>query len=328
MLLGKKYILVAGGAGFIGSHLVEKLIDEGCAVDVLDNFFTGNVENLRTLIERMKANKDNSLRIMSHDIVTLQQDPAVDQQSNYDVIYNLACPASPKKYQADPVGTMMTCVVGTTNLLALAEAHNAIFVQASTSEVYGDPTQHPQKESYKGNVNPYGPRAMYDEGKRAAESMCYVYREKGLDVRVARIFNTYGPRMDPDDGRVVSTFVRQALDGEPLTVFGEGLQTRSFCYVSDLVNALISLANKETYTHGPVNIGNDGEFKIIELVELLSEWFPRIMCINEPLPQDDPMVRKPDLTLAKATLGYEPTVQLRDGIKMTIDWMKQHKSKT
>lgn len=328
MLLGKKYILVAGGAGFIGSHLVEKLIDEGCAVDVLDNFFTGNVENLRTLIEKMKATKDNSLRIMSHDIVTLQKDPAIDQESSYDVIYNLACPASPKKYQADPVGTMMTCVVGTTNLLALAEAHNSIFVQASTSEVYGDPTEHPQRESYKGNVNPYGPRAMYDEGKRAAESMCYVYREKGLDVRVARIFNTYGPRMDPDDGRVVSTFIRQALDGEPLTVFGEGLQTRSFCYVSDLVNALISLANKETYTHGPVNIGNDGEFKIVELAEMLSEWFPRILCINEPLPKDDPMVRKPDLTLAKATLGYQPTILLRDGIKMTIDWMREHKSKT
>lgn len=325
---GKKYALVAGGAGFVGSHLVDSLVRDGWYVDVVDDMSTGNTSNLRDAMEVSKSSgADNQpLRIQYCDVSTMSTDPSrlcdngEEKMSSYDVIYNLASPASPKAYQSDPVSTVMTNVVGAANLLALAEAHRSVFVQASTSEVYGDPEQHPQRESYWGNVNPFGKRACYDESKRCAETLCYEYRQRGVDVRVARIFNTYGPRMDPNDGRVVSNFIRQALQGEPLTVYGDGVQTRSFCYVSDLVRGLRMLADLAKAPATPVNIGNDGEFKIIELAEALTEWFPRVDVINEPLPQDDPKVRKPDLTLARS-YGYQPTVSLRDGLAATIEWM-------
>ena len=330
MIQGRKYALVAGGAGFIGSHLVESLVSDGWVVDVVDNFVTGNIENLRPAMEKAQELPDRSLslKIASIDVVRMSNDPSRANETPcfYDVVYNLACPASPKAYQANPLDTMLTSVVGTANLLALSEFHQATFVQASTSEIYGDPLEHPQKETYWGNVNSYGPRACYDEGKRAAETLCYDFRKRGVDVRVARIFNTYGPRMAPNDGRVVSTFIRQAIDGEPLTVFGEGNQTRSFCYVSDMVRGLRTLAEAPAWVHGPVNLGNDGEFKVIELVEMLSEWFPRILAVNEPLPKDDPTVRRPDLTLAKSKLGYEPKISLREGLVSTIEWMREHKA--
>ncbi len=322
---------MAGGAGFIGSHLVESLVTEGWFVDVVDNFTTGRPENLKASASFDTAgdyepNPEKLLMVQAADVAANLKDLGRDNgrtMSQYDVVYNLACPASPKAYQADGVGTVMTNVVGTANLLGLARAHDALFVQASTSEVYGDPSVHPQDETYWGNVNPYGPRSCYDEGKRCAETLCYEFKQAGCDVRVARIFNTYGPRMDPDDGRVVSNFIRQALRGEPLTVYGDGGQTRSFCYVSDLVAGLRKLAALPAYSlQTPVNLGNDGEFKIIELAEALSEWFPRLIVVNEPLPTDDPKMRKPDLTLARR-LGYAPTVPLRAGLQRTIEWMKE-----
>ena len=331
MHMGKRYALVAGGAGFIGSHLVDDLVKSGWYVDVLDNFVTGNVGNVKHHVlpptppgPLEELPEERQVEVQNLDIVGMREDPARDNGrtlSPYDVIFNLACPASPKAYQADPVETVMTNVMGTTNLLTLARAHNAVFVQASTSEVYGDPIEHPQSESYWGNANPFGPRACYDEGKRCAETLCYEFKQQGVDVRVARIFNTYGPRMDPNDGRVVSNFIRQAITGEPLTVYGNGDQTRSFCYVSDLVKALRMLADLKKAPETPVNIGNDGEFKIMELAEALTEWFPRIVVVNEPLPVDDPKIRKPDLTLARR-LGYQPSVPLREGLAKTIEWMK------
>ncbi len=320
----RRYALVAGGAGFIGSHLADSLVADGWVVDIIDNFTTGKVENVKHLAAIPLDDTEQLVSIQHNDIRALQADPARDDGralSRYDVIFNLACPASPVAYQSDGIGTIMTNVIGTTNMLSLALAHEAKLVQASTSEVYGDPSEHPQSEGYWGNVNPFGPRACYDEGKRCAETLCWEYKKAGVDVRVARIFNTYGPRMDPSDGRVVSNFIRQAITGEPLTVYGAGDQTRSFCYVSDLVKALRTLASLQKAPETPVNIGNDGEFKIIELAEALSEWFPRIVVINEPLPIDDPKVRKPDLTLARR-LGYQPTVPLREGLAKTIEWMK------
>lgn len=332
MHMGKRYALVAGGAGFIGSHLVDSLVADGWYVDVVDNFVTGNLDNIKQHLftsvddgELTTAElQEKKVIVNDVDVMSMRDDPARDNGrvlSTYDVVFNLACPASPKAYQAEPVSTIMTNVMGTTNLLAIAQAHAARFVQASTSEVYGDPAEHPQRETYWGNVNPFGPRACYDEGKRCAETLCYEFKQKGVDVRVARIFNTYGPRMDPDDGRVVSNFIRQAIVGEPLTVYGDGAQTRSFCYVSDLVRGLRMLADVAKAPETPVNLGNDGEFKIIELAETLTEWFPRVDVINEELPKDDPKVRKPDLTLARR-LGYSPTVPLREGLARTIEWMR------
>ncbi len=324
MIQGLKYALVAGGSGFIGSHLVESLISSGWVVDVIDNFVTGNPENLRPAMQIATELPDRnlSLKIISSCITTLSKNPSRDEEASYDVIYNLACPAAPKAYQSNPIDTILTSVVGTANLLSLAEMHHSVYVHASTSEIYGDPLEHPQKESYWGNVNPYGSRSCYDEGKRTGETLCYEFRQRGVDVRVARIFNTYGPRMDPFDGRVISTFVRQAMLEEPVTIYGDGNQTRSFCYVSDLVNGLRTLAETSNWIHGPVNLGNDSEFKIIELVEKLSEWFPRILAVNEPLPEDDPKVRRPDLTLAKSKLGYESKVTLHEGLQKMIEWMK------
>ncbi len=328
MHMSRRYALVAGGAGFIGSHLVDSLIADDWYVDVIDDFSTGNFDNLKHHVWSDSESDDlyeKSLVVRQIDVKAMQEDPARDNgrvMSTYDVIFNLACPASPKAYQADPVSTVLTNVMGTLNLLAIAQAHKARFVQTSTSEVYGDPAEHPQRETYWGNVNPYGPRACYDEGKRCAETLCYEFKQKGVDVRVARIFNTYGPRMDPDDGRVVSNFIRQAITGEPLTVYGDGSQTRSFCYVSDLVKGLRLMAATNLVEYSsPINLGNDGEFKIIELVEALSEWFPRITAVFEPLPKDDPKVRKPDLTLARS-VGYSPSISLREGLASTIDWMK------
>lgn len=332
MHCGRKYALVAGGAGFIGSHLVDSLVADGWYVDVVDNMVTGNLGNLKQHLFPSAAGPlgdeqpEKQVIVVDQNVMSMRDDPARDNGralSQYDIVYNLACPASPKAYQLDPLSTIMTNVMGTLNLLAIAKAHDAKFVQASTSEVYGDPTEHPQKETYLGNVNTYGPRACYDEGKRCAETLCYEFKQAGLDVRVARIFNTYGPRMDPDDGRVVSNFIRQALRGEPLTVYGDGEQTRSFCYVSDLVSGLRKLASQPAYSmQTPVNLGNDGEFKIMELAEALSEWFPRLVVVNEPLPRDDPKVRKPDLRLAREKLGYAPTVPLRVGLEKTIMWMR------
>ena len=328
---GKRYALVAGGAGFIGFHLVESLLRDGWAVDIVDNFSTGKKENVQDLIDSplnaaiTDGEPETLLECVAANVYALRDDPARDNgrvMSQYDVVYNLACRASPVAYQADGLDTIMTNVMGTTNLLGLAKHHNAKFVQASTSEVYGDPAEHPQKETYWGNVNPFGPRSCYDEGKRCAETLCWEFRKLGVDVRVARIFNTYGPRMDPNDGRVVSNFVRQAINGEPLTIYGEGTQTRSFCYVSDLVSALRMLAEAPIAPQSPVNIGNDGEFKISELAEALTEWFPRVDTVHESLPVDDPTVRKPDLTLARS-LGYQPTVSLREGLALTVEWMKE-----
>jgi len=326
MHMGKRYALVAGGAGFIGSHLVDSLVADGWYVDVIDNFVTGDLDNVKHhLHENTDEIYENCVTVQDLDVKTMRFDPARDNgrvMSQYDVVYNLACPASPKAYQADPIATVMTNVVGTMNLLAIAKAHNAKFVQASTSEVYGDPTVHPQREDYWGNVNPFGPRACYDEGKRCAETLCYEYKQLGLDVRVARIFNTYGPRMHPDDGRVVSNFIRQAINGEPLTVYGDGEQTRSFCYVSDLVAGIRMLAALPNAPETPINLGNDGEFKIIELAQTLTEWFPRVDVVNEPLPKDDPKVRKPDLTKAR-NMGYYPVWSLRLGLAQTIEWMEK-----
>jgi len=333
MHLGRKYALVAGGAGFIGSHLVESLVVSGWFVDVIDNMSTGNPENIKFLDEFDNASDFNGepeklMQVNYGDVTSASVTTSTARDNGrvlttYDVVYNLACPASPRAYQTDGFSTIMTNVVGTANLLAVARAHKAAFVQASTSEIYGDPLEHPQTEAYWGNVNTWGPRSCYDEGKRCAETLCYEFLQANTNVRVARIFNTYGPRMDPDDGRVVSNFIRQAIRGEPLTVYGAGDQTRSFCYVSDLVTGLRKLGETPKPPSAPVNLGNDGEFKIIELAEALSEWFPRLIIVNEPLPVDDPKVRKPSLALARITLGYRPTVSLRDGLEKTIKWMKE-----
>jgi UDP-glucuronate decarboxylase len=303
--------LVAGGAGFVGSHLCETLWQQGYSVICLDNLFTGTVDNLQPLTG------DPRFSFIEHDVTAPLSVP-----HKLDLVFNLACPASPPHYQADPVHTMLTSVVGTSNLLALAELHGARYLQASTSEVYGDPEEHPQREDYWGHVNPTGPRACYDEGKRAAEALCFdMLRAGRVDARVARIFNTYGPRMRPDDGRIVSNLIVQALRGEPLTIYGSGEQTRSFCYVSDLVGGLIGLMNLEGNPQGPVNLGNPGEFTILELADVVMQAIPtRSKIVHEPLPQDDPQRRRPDISRAKALLGWSPRVALAAGLPPTIAW--------
>ncbi|HVX80820.1 MAG TPA: UDP-glucuronic acid decarboxylase family protein [Devosiaceae bacterium] len=304
-----KTIVVAGGAGFIGSHLCDALLAAGDRVLCVDNFLSGQRDNVAPLDNHPRY------RLIEQDIrEPLQLSERVDE------IYNLACAASPPRYQADPVHTLMTSVVGTANLLALAERDGAKFVQASTSEVYGDPEQHPQREEYWGNVNCTGPRACYDEGKRAAETLCFDFLRAGrVDVRVARIFNTYGPRMRADDGRIVSNLIVQALSGIPLTIYGSGEQTRSFCYVADLVHGLTALMAIDANPGGPVNLGNPGEFTIKQLAELVVE---RVGDTAElaylPLPQDDPRRRRPDITRAKTLLGWSPDVPLREGLEETI----------
>ena len=307
-----KKILITGGAGFLGSHLTEKLLQEGCDVLVVDNFFTGTKKNLAHLLN------NSNLEIMRHD-VTFPLYVEVNQ------IYNLACPASPVHYQYDPVQTTKTSVHGAINMLGLAKRTNARVLQASTSEVYGDPEVHPQTESYWGKVNPIGIRSCYDEGKRCAETLFFDYnRQHNLDIKIVRIFNTYGPRMNPNDGRVVSNFIVQALKGQDITVYGDGLQTRSFCYVDDLIEAMVRMMNSEAGFTGPVNIGNPGEFTMLQLAEsVLKLSGSKSKIIHKPLPSDDPKQRQPDISLAKSKFGWEPKVNLDDGLKETIAYFKK-----
>jgi UDP-glucuronate decarboxylase len=304
-------ILVTGGAGFIGSHLCERLIGEGHDVICLDNFFTGRRENIFHLLE------DRHFELVRHDVI----EPILLE---VDQIYNLACPASPIHYQYNPVKTVKTSVMGMINMLGLAKRVRARILQASTSEVYGDPLVHPQPEEYWGNVNPIGSRSCYDEGKRIAETLMMDYhRQNRVDTRIARIFNTYGPRMLENDGRVVSNFIVQALRDEPLTLYGSGDQTRSFCYVDDLVEALIRLMNSEG-VHDPVNLGNPREFTIKELAEHVAKICGSSASIQyHPLPEDDPRQRKPDITRAERLLGWTPTIQLREGLEKTVAYFRE-----
>src|SRR6266705_1421951 len=304
-------ILVTGGAGFIGSHLCERLIAEGQEVICLDNFFTGRRENILHLLG------NHQFELLRHDVI----EPILLE---VDQIYNLACPASPIHYQYNPVKTVKTNVMGAINMLGLAKRVHARILQASTSEVYGDPQIHPQTESYWGNVNPIGPRSCYDEGKRLAETLMVDYhRQNNVDIRIARIFNTYGPRMLENDGRVVSNFILQTLKGEELTIYGSGEQTRSFCYVDDLIEGLIRLMNTDDL-HEPVNLGNPGEFTIKELAEEVSRICDVPLKIKIcPLPQDDPRQRQPDIVRAQTLLGWNPTVPLSDGLNRTVDYFKK-----
>ena len=303
-------ILVTGGAGFIGSHLIDRLMNDGHEVICLDNFYTGKKHNLLPLLD------NPNFEIIRHDIT----EPI---RLEVDQIYHLACPASPVHYQYNPIKTVKTNVIGTLNMLGLAKRVKARFLLASTSEVYGDPEVHPQTEDYRGSVNPIGIRSCYDEGKRMAETLAFdYYRENKVEIRVARIFNTYGPRMLENDGRVVSNFVAQALRGIPLTVYGEGQQTRSFCYVSDLVNGLMRLMNGE-HT-GPINLGNPDEYTILELAQAVQNLInPNAEIKFEPLPADDPRRRRPDITKAQTLLNWQPTIPLQDGLKLMIEDFRQ-----
>ena len=308
----EKQILITGGAGFIGSHLCENLLEDGSNVLCVDNFFTGDKRNVSHLL------KNHRFELMRHD-VTFPLYVEVNQ------IYNMACPASPIHYQYDPVQTTKTSVHGAINMLGLAKRLDARIFQASTSEVYGDPTQHPQKESYWGNVNPIGSRSCYDEGKRCAETLFFDYfRQHNLHIKVGRIFNTYGPRMRPDDGRVISNFIVQALQGKDITIYGDGSQTRSFCYVDDLIEAIIKLMNTEKGFTGPVNLGNPCEFSILELAEIIIDLTnSKSKLIFNDLPQDDPKQRQPDITLAKEKLNWEPKIQLKEGLTKTIKYFDE-----
>jgi UDP-glucuronate decarboxylase len=306
----RKTILVTGGAGFIGSHLCERLLGEGHDVTCVDNFFTGSKQNIRHLLA------NDHFELIRHDIVN----PLVLE---VDEIYNLACPASPIHYQVNPIKTIKTSTVGMVNMLGLAKRCKARLLQASTSEVYGDPEEHPQRESYWGHVNPIGPRSCYDEGKRVAETLCMDYRRQNhVEVRIVRIFNTYGPRMHPNDGRVVSNFIVQAIEGQPITIYGDGSQTRSFCFVDDLVDGLVRMM-ANTATVGPINLGNPAEITVKQLAE-------QVICMTgsrstvelRPLPQDDPHRRKPDITLAQQQLGWSPRVPLEDGLRRTIEYFR------
>jgi UDP-glucuronate decarboxylase len=304
-------ILITGGAGFLGSHLCDRLINEGHEILCLDNFFTGRKQNISHLFQ------NPNFELIRHDVV----EPF---RVEVDQIYNLACPASPPHYQYNPIKTTKTSVMGAINSLGLAKRVKARVFLASTSEVYGDPTVHPQSESYWGNVNTIGFRSCYDEGKRCAETLYFDYhRQNGVDIRVVRIFNTYGPRMLADDGRVVSNFIVQALKGENLTVYGDGSQTRSFCYVDDLIEGFVRLMNQDK-TVGPVNLGNPGEFTMLQLADLvLRKVGGKSKITNLPLPSDDPKQRRPDITLAKEVLGWEPKVPLEQGLERTIEYFRQ-----
>ncbi len=307
----KKKVLVSGGAGFLGSHLCDRLLNEGNEVICVDNYFTGQKKNVVHLL------KNPYFELIRHDI-TMPFFIEVDQ------IYNLACPASPIHYQYNAIKTIKTSVMGAINMLGLAKRIRARILQASTSEVYGDPTVHPQNENYWGNVNPIGIRACYDEGKRCAEALFVNYhRQNKVRIKIMRIFNTYGPRMHPHDGRVVSNFIVQALKNEDIPLYGDGLQTRSFCYVDDLIEGMIKLMNSREEFIGPVNIGNPNEFTIKQLAELVIELTgAKSKIIYEPLPADDPMQRQPDISLAKKELNWEPTIQLKEGLKKTINYFK------
>ncbi|MEM9158624.1 MAG: UDP-glucuronic acid decarboxylase family protein [Verrucomicrobiota bacterium] len=305
-------ILITGGAGFLGSHLTDLLLNEGHEVICMDNLFTGNKRNISHLLQHPH------FEFMRHDVT----DPF---KVEVDRIYNLACPASPVHYQYNAIKTIKTSVMGAINCLGLAKRVNARVFQASTSEVYGDPNVHPQPESYWGHVNPIGIRSCYDEGKRCAETLFYDYhRQNGVDVRIVRIFNTYGPRMSPEDGRVVSNFIVQALQGQDITIYGDGTQTRSFCYYSDLIDGFVRLMEQDEVT-GPINIGNPGEFTMLELAEqVIKLTGTSSKIIHEPLPSDDPKQRQPDITLAKKHLGWEPKVPLEEGLKETIAYFKNY----
>ncbi|MFO0875173.1 MAG: UDP-glucuronic acid decarboxylase family protein [Phycisphaerales bacterium] len=305
-------ILVTGGAGFLGSHLCDRLVGAGHDVICVDNFFTSQKSNIEHLLGK------RNFELIRHD-VTHPMWVEVDQ------VYNLACPAAPGHYQYNPIKTIKTSVMGAINVLGLARRNRSKVLHASTSEVYGDPTVHPQPETYWGNVNPIGPRACYDEGKRAAETIFFDYRrQNGVNIRVVRIFNTYGPRMHPYDGRVVSNFIRQALENAPISIYGDGSQTRSFCYVDDLIDAMLRMMDMPDDFPGPVNIGNPGEFTIRQLAEMVIELSGSSSRIvgGRPKPQDDPMQRKPDITLARTKLGWEPKVALREGLRRTIEWFR------
>ncbi len=310
-----KTILVTGGGGFLGSHLCERLLEDEHDVICLDNFFTGRKENIRHLLH------NPSYELVRHD-VTFPIYLEVDE------IYNLACPASPVHYQHDAIQTVKTCVHGLINMLGLAKRLGVPLLQASTSEVYGDPDVHPQVESYWGNVNPIGPRSCYDEGKRCAETLCFDYhRQLGLSIKVVRIFNTYGPRMHPNDGRVVSNFIVQALRGEDITVYGDGEQTRSFCYVDDLITAMIRMMNTDRAVTGPINIGNEQEFTIRALAEkviAMTGSKSRLICL--PLPQDDPVRRRPDIGVAREVLDWQPTIDLATGLERTIEYFRSEQT--
>jgi UDP-glucuronate decarboxylase len=307
-----KRVLVTGGAGFLGSHLCERLLEDGNDVVCVDNFFTGSKDNIRHLVGH------SNFELLRHDI-TFPLYVEVDE------IYNLACPASPIHYQYDPVQTTKTSVHGAINMLGLAKRTKAKIFQASTSEVYGDPEVHPQVENYWGHVNPIGPRSCYDEGKRCAETLFFDYRRQhNLIIKVARIFNTYGPNMHPKDGRVVSNFIMQALSGNPITIYGDGSQTRSFCYVDDLIEAFISLMNTPDEFSGPINTGNPYEFTILELAEIVIDLTnSSSKIINRPLPEDDPIQRQPDISLAENMLNWKPKIQLEEGLKKAIPYFEE-----
>ncbi len=307
-----KRILITGGAGFIGSHLCEKLLNDGNDIICLDNFFTGSKSNIRHLIG------DKKFELVRHDVTK-------EYLAEVDEIYNLACPASPVAYQYNPIKTVKTCVIGTLNMLGLAKRCKARILQASTSEIYGNPAIHPQEESYWGNVNPIGIRSCYDEGKRCAETlMMDYYRQNNVDIRIIRIFNTYGPNMDINDGRVVSNFIVQALQNKDITIYGDGSQTRSFCYVSDLIDGMIKMMNNEDNFIGPVNLGNPSERTILDFAKLIIELTnSKSNIIFKPLPQDDPVKRKPDISLAKEKLNWEPKVDIKVGLQKTIEYFDE-----
>ena len=306
-----KKILVTGGAGFIGSHLCKKLVETGNDVLSIDNYFTGTKKNISNLFK-------------SYNFEALRHDVCFPLYVEVDQIYNLACPASPIHYQHDPVQTTKTTVHGAINMLGLAKRINARILQASTSEIYGDPSMHPQTEEYWGNVNPIGPRSCYDEGKRCAETLFFdYYRQHKLDIKVVRIFNTYGPNMHPNDGRVVSNFIMQALTNRDITVYGNGEQTRSFCYIDDLIEGMLKMMDSGKENIGPINLGNPVEFKIIELAKLIIKLTnSKSKIINKDLPIDDPIRRKPDISLAKKFLDWDPKTEVTDGLKETIDYFK------
>jgi UDP-glucuronate decarboxylase len=306
-----KKILVTGGAGFIGSHLCEKLVEEGHHVLCVDNYFTGSKKNIEKLLDRK-------------NFEVIRQDICIPLYVEVDEIYNLACPASPVWYQKDPIQTMKTSVIGAFNMLGLAKRTGAKILQASTSEVYGDPLVHPQPETYWGNVNPIGTRSCYDEGKRSAETLFFDYnRQHEVRTKVMRIFNTYGPRMDPYDGRVVSNFIVQALQNQPITIYGDGTQTRSFCYVDDNVRGMMSLMNSNDDVIGPINIGNPGEFTMLQLAGLVTKMTnSKSPIVKMPLPKDDPKQRKPNIELAKELLNWEPSIKLENGLIKTIEYFK------
>jgi UDP-glucuronate decarboxylase len=306
-----KRILITGGAGFIGSHLCERLLNDGNEVICLDNFFTGSKENIMHLMD------NKNFELIRHDII----EPILIET---DQIYNLACPASPIHYQYNPIKTIKTSVMGAINMLGIAKRTKARILQSSTSEVYGDPTVHPQIETYWGNVNPIGIRSSYDEGKRCAETLFFDYhRQNDVDIRIVRIFNTYGPNMSKDDGRVVSNFIVQALKNEEITIYGSGEQTRSFCYVDDLISGIVKMMECNSFT-GPVNLGNPGEFTIKQLAEkVIKKIGSRSKIIYKPLPQDDPLQRKPDISLAREKLNWSPVINLDEGLEKTIEYFRK-----